>query len=354
MAIIGIACLLLWLILTIIGKVNKNKLLDQQMASRWANGGRYAHISCYIDSNIMVDGESLQFFQHGLNDLLMQDSITPANENARMFTDTYCAVGSVYASTKRSGTDIVAYGVAGDFFRFHPLKFSYGTFFGPDDIMKDYCVIDEETAWNLFGAINVVGMEVSIGGTPHTVVGIIERDKSKLVKQAGLDKSVIYLPYESLKENGSYKGITCYEIVMPNPISGYAKQKVIENLGIPESDMDVVENSSRFSTFRLFDVLKNSKARIMRTRAIQYPYWENVARVWENTLARLLVFRIICLAIPALFILIFLFSAYRHRKWHKEDVIEGIGNLWEKLKRAVKRLFHHEKSKREENYEKEM
>lgn len=353
MAAVACVSLMLCLILSIVSKVNKNKLPDQQMAARWANGGRYAQISCFIDPNAMIDADTLLFFRHRLNDLIQQDSIVPPNENARLFTDAYCATGNVTASTTRTSVSITAYGVAGDFFRFHPLQFSYGTFFGPDDIMKDYCVIDEETAWNLFGALNVVGMKVEIGGTQHTVVGVIARDKSSLVQQAGLDQPVIYLPYESLTVNGSCRGISCYEIVMPNPITGYAKQKIIDNIGISESDMSIVENSSRFSVMHLFDVLKTYRTRVMRTDSIPYPYWENVARAKENTLAKLLVFRIIFMAIPIVFLVLFLISAYRHRKWHKEDILEGIRTLWEKGKRAVQRLISKKGNKREENYEKE-
>ena len=45
-------------------------------------------------------------------------------------------------------------------------------------LMKDYCVIDEDAAWQLFGSNDVAGMTVYIGGVPHIVTGVIRRPAS--------------------------------------------------------------------------------------------------------------------------------------------------------------------------------
>lgn len=49
---------------------------------------------------------------------------------------------------------------------FHPLKLITGSYFSGNDLMQDYCIIDQDAAWQLFGSNDVVGMTVYIGNVP--------------------------------------------------------------------------------------------------------------------------------------------------------------------------------------------
>lgn len=47
-----------------------------------------------------------------------------------------------------------------------------------------------------------------IGGVPHYVAGVIERDGSKFAKSAGLNKTTVYLSDDSLQAYGTTAGIS--------------------------------------------------------------------------------------------------------------------------------------------------
>ena len=190
--------------------------------------------------------------------------------------------------------------------------------------MKDYVIIDEEAAWQLFGSNDVAGMQVVIQGVAHTIVGVIDRDDSKLAKAGGLTDSTIYMSYESLSEYGDCGEISEYEVLMPNPIEKFALSKVKEKLGVTAEQTEYIENSNRFSMLSLIQILGNFDERSMQTQAIIYPYWENIARAVENQIAVLFLFRVFFLLIPIVLIVIQVVILWKHRKWNKNDVKEWL------------------------------
>ena len=151
--------------------------------------------------------------------------------------------------------------------------------------MQDYCVIDEDAAWQLFGSPDVAGMTVYISGIPHMITGVVERPQGRLEKAAGLDSTLIYVSYQTLSEYGTDNGINHYEIVMPDPVSRFAYKYVKENLGSDEKEVEVVENSARYSLVSRLKLIPSFGTRSMNGKAIIYPYWENVARGYEDILA---------------------------------------------------------------------
>lgn len=337
LCLIGFISFLIFVALTVYSNIRIGKLKDQQMAERWSDEGAYAQISCFFGDPQQVTDYSLTELKYKLIDQLLQDSIAADNENARVIVDAYSAGGTVFVTSEKDMLSVNAIGVSGDFFKFHPLKLIYGTYFDNDYIMQDYIIIDEEVAWKLFGSSNVVGKTVTISNAPHTIIGVIHRDQSKLYKKAGLTDSTIYMSYRSLEKYGTNKGISTYEIVMPNPITGYAKSKVKDNISI--SKCEVVENTDRFSDKALFGNLKNFFYRSMRLENVSYPYWENVARVTQDVLAVVFLFRIIFISIPILFIVILLVKLWRNRKWNKHDVKRGILHLLHTIKGKIGKLL---------------
>ena len=130
--------------------------------------------------------------------------------------------------------------MGGDFFLFHRLKLKNGSFFSGNDVMQDFCIIDEDAAWQLFGSSDVVGQMVTVGGTPHIVSGVIERAEDKLSKAAGLSETLVYVSYESLSNYGTNNGINHYEICMPNPVSNYAYNLVKDKLKIDDKYIEII------------------------------------------------------------------------------------------------------------------
>lgn len=305
----------------------------QNMAKRWSEKGDVSQISCFFSREAGISENSILSFEHGLDSALEEASIISEseNENARLWADAYSANGRVSITSGRTTMDVAAVGIGGDFFLFHPLKLLNGSYFSGNDVMKDYIVIDEDAAWQLFGSNDVSGQMVSISGIPHIVAGVVERGEGRLEEAAGLSASVAYVSYETLSKYGTDYGINTFEVVMPNPVTGYAKQYVAENIGVAENEVEVVENTTRFDYGNRFKLLTQFGTRSMSSKAIIYPYWENIARGYEDIVGLLLVFMLLLYIYPAGLVTVALIIAWRRKTWTAKTV-------WAKVQDKLDRL----------------
>lgn len=298
-----IGSIIAYVVLTMVSASLERKLYDQHLPEKWSRDGGYAQISCYYSAKEEVTDFTIQSIQHSVESSLQEASITTENDNARLIVDCYSAKGEVTLTSGKTSLTASALGVGGDFFLFHPVEIINGAYFSGNALMKDYIIIDEDAAWQLFGSNDVVGMQVEIGGVPHLVAAVIKRDDDKLSKAAGLDKTLVYLSYESLEAYGTSKGISAYEILMPNPVKGFAYDIISKKVSANEDNVEVIDNSIRFNDIELFGVIKEFSERVMSKKDIIYPYWENKARAVENQMAVLLIFRIL-VAIPGIVVII--------------------------------------------------
>lgn len=323
--IIGVVCLLLAGILAAASAGIQNSLLSQNMAKRWDREGRSAHVSCFFSDSVQASPDTIRAFEYGLKGKLQEASIETSSENARLWVDAYSARGQISLSTDRASTEVGAYGVGGDYFMFHPLELEYGgMYFSDADMMQDKVILDQNTAWQLFGSYDVAGMPITIGRGPGAhigvVAGVVKSESGFMNEKAGATAGTVYLSYEMLNMQGRHSGINSYEIVMPNPITGFAKNIVTENIGFEEDQVEIVENSSRFSFLGLIRVLRQFGTRSMNVKAIIYPYWENAARGWEDILSILLVLEMIFLLIPTVLLVIWIRLRWKTRTFHFSHV----------------------------------
>ena len=319
--LIGIAVILVSLcfagILFLIRQSLIGKQEAQMMAQRWKKEKDVTQISCFFSREAGVSDYQIIAFEHMLDNALQEASIKLENANpgARLWADAYSASGTITLSTERTALTLKAKGVGGDFFQFHPQQLQYGNYFSGSDLNSDYIVIDEETAWQLFGGIDVSGKFVTIGGQPHMIAGVIHRPQGKMEKAAGLSDSIVYVSMSTLQNYSQYYGIEHFEIVMPNPIKDFAMQKVKENLSVDENEVIYVENTGRFGIVKSLEVLLQYGYRSMNGRAILFPYWENLARGCEDILAPITLLMVILLIIPATIVFVWAIYAWRHKGW---------------------------------------
>ena len=222
LGISGGVTFLLFLAAMLTGHILSGKQDSQNMAERWSSGNATAQISCFFSVNAGITEDRIQEFEHTIDNALVDAAVVQESENpgARLWTDAYSADGKITISSDRGSVTGDAIGIGGDFFLFHPLKLLYGSYFSGNDLMQDYCVIDEDAAWQLFGSPDVAGMTVYISGIPHMITGVVERPQGRLEKAAGLDSTLIYVSYQTLSEYGTDNGINHYEIVMPDRYPG--------------------------------------------------------------------------------------------------------------------------------------
>lgn len=314
---------------------------SQTMAERWSDKKDVAQISCFFSVNAGITEDRIKEFEHTIDGALTDASVIQESENpgARLWADAYSADGRITLSSDRSSLEADAIGIGGDFFLFHPLKLLSGSYFSGNDLMQDYCMIDQDAAWQLFGSNNVAGMTVTIGGIPHIVTGVVERPEGRLEEAAGLDSTLVYVSYQTLEELGSCNGINHYEIVMPDPVTGFAENFIREKLGTSEKETEVLENTSRYSFLSRLKLIPAFGTRSMNGRAIIYPYWENIARGYEDILAMVTVFELLFLIYAVVLALVFFGIWWKHKGWTLKD-------RWLYLKDKAERLGEKLRAKR--------
>ncbi len=357
LTITGVVSLVIFLVLTVAGSCMVRKLEAQNMAKRWSEDGGVSQISCFFSQNSNVDQNTIMGFEHELDKALQEASITSesANVNARLWADAYSAFGKLDLVGKTGQMQVNAIGAGGDFFLFHPLYLIQGSYFSGSDLMQDHIIIDEDIAWQLFGSNDVVGQQITIDGIPHLVSGVIRRDSGRFNDYAGNGSSIVYVSYETLQRHmqstGQSAAINHYEVVMPNPVSKFAYGIVKDKIGFDENEMEIVENTTRYQLVPLLQILGDFGMRSMNGKAIIYPYWENIARGYEDILVLLLIFRILFLLYPAVLLIIWLIWLWKHRKWHFKDIRNFIERKQEELREKKKDQKARRKKKAEEEEE---
>ena len=354
------------LILTIFG-INlyrqhvTESLYDQREGQRWSNDVRCGQVSLFFSESYGINTDRISEFEYNINKGLIADGYQDASaskaDGTAVWNDCYSAMGSISVTRDRRTVDAVGVGIGGDFFQFHPMQMVSGNYINSDSMMKDYVILDEELAWQLFGSNDIVGETITFEGVPHYIAGVVARDSGKYVKAAGLNFPTIYLSFESLATYGTIDasvlatngslgsvtekkkdededenrdsdvnteatGIVCMEVVMPNPVENYAKNFLISKLGINTNVVEVVDNTARYENKNLTKVLQNFHIRGMQLKPVILPYWENNARAHENILAIFLLIQIICAIVIFIMLAIFVVQSYRHRKWRMGDLFQ--------------------------------
>ena len=345
-SLMAILSLLLFFILTIWSSKKIKALDSQQAAARWDTEGGSAQVSCFFSEEVTVDEMQLTGFklelEKSLKEVLSAEEYS--NENGRrLIIDAYSSMGKITLTSDKGSLEADAVGIGGDFFFFHPLKLVSGGYFSGEDLMKDSIIIDEEAAWQLFGSGDIAGQCVLINSVPHFVEGVIKREEGKLAKRAGLDKTIVYVSNESLNAYGTGKGISTYEVVAPNPVKEYVYNKVKEKIGVKEDDMIVVENSSRYSAEALIPVILDFGMRSMQHTAVRFPYWENIARGFEDMRALVLLLQFILLLIPIVIMISFLVIKWKQRTFSWKDIGNKVIDFWERSIQYLRRKKDHDK-----------
>ena len=293
----------------------RDALRSQQAAVAWAGQSeeRFAQISAFLPRGAVFDENSIRSFRETVDRALVDASIE-ADQGRSLYTDAWSAVSETYVVGDRGSANAQVYGVGGDFFLFHPLHLRDGSYFSQSDLMKDRVILDEELAWRLFGSVYLEGLSVRINNRPYFIAGVISRESDKASSIAYTGGAGMFMSYEALDElTGGSAEIICYEIVLPDPISGFAVKTFSDRF--PVRSAAIMENSARYTFESIFRILSTFGVRSMRADGIVYPYWENAARYTEDWLALLLVLSFVSFAFPAICTVVWFIKAIRRLIW---------------------------------------
>lgn len=321
--IIILVSLLFMAVLNILSSHIARAVPDQNSYLAWG-GKDYAQVSCFTSRADAFTTDELMRFEYEL-----EKTLKDSTDDTSKWTDAYSGKGTLTVTNGNTSVKGTAYGVGNDFFLFHPLQLVSGGYIDNDYVMKDYILLDEESAWLLFGSANVAGLSVNINDEPYLIAGVLKKPDNRFNNASGNGEITFYVSYEALKKYDEKAAVTCYEVMMTNPVPHYAYDYVkkyfqtedsengaSESADTAESDrnISVIENSDRSSFRSLWNHLKNFGINAMDLDEISYPYWENVAMAYDSVLSFILCVRLLAILPALICVLLGLLEIYRSGK----------------------------------------
>ncbi len=340
LAVINAVFLCAFTVLTAVLCGITNRLSSQSAALRWNadSGGSYAQVSVFYPEKLGLNLDSVYTMRVDIEKKLTENSITAENSSARIWYDGYSALTTLSVTSSREeytiviDADVIATG--GDYFKMHPLELLSGYYYSDDDLMQDRVLLDENLAWQLFGSSNVEGMTVLINEKRFYVAGVIKPDSDSASSYTYGTKPHMYISYSgllSVSEDDYDTPITCYEAVLPNPVTGLAESIIEETSVGDDSERTIIENSERFSLKNLFAIAFDGGKRAVVDTELAYPFWENAARITEENAAVVLVWAAAMLIVPILTVMYFAFLLIHRRKTIAHKAAEKVKNSASKI-----------------------
>lgn len=271
-------------------------LPDQLAARRWDGKGSSQISVFFAEGEGDIPGRIYSLT--AAVDQAMQDASLTAPEEGRLWYCAYSTEQNMYARTERDSTTLRVSVIGGEYFLIHQPDLLCGSYLMPGGENAGYVFLDEQAAWKLFGAINVVGMPVTLGDGEYIVCGVGAVPSGTVYDEAYGQTPRAYILFDSPSAS-SVREISVYEAVLPNPVDGFALD-VFEKNFTAGGEYTVVENSRRFTVSALWDYITHMDTLGVRTSPVTYPWWENVAQVAQYRCAALLIAEIVLYALALL------------------------------------------------------
>ena len=273
------------------------KQLSQFEFSRWGGDSDldFVQYSCFVPENSALDLEAIYKFRYDMDKAINEASVENTGSSERLFNDAWCCRTKLKAYSDNGSGDVTVFAVGGDFFSFHPMPLVSGSYLREDDIMDDRIMLDRETAWLLYGGMDLTGLTVNIAGTEFVVAGVVDHEQDKYSKDSYFSGNAVYMSYTALtrlrKNTATDKDKaavietpTVYELVCPEPVKGFTYNLLEKSF--PEKEAEIIENTGRFGYFKLLRTAFTPGKRAVHDKPIAFPYWENASRLCETSLSR--------------------------------------------------------------------
>ena len=310
----------------------------QKAAERWQgeSSTEFHQVSCYLPVDEKQSLNDMYAFRFKLLDALHKAALDIDTDES-LFVDAWSSVDKLTVSSSRATGEASVIAVGGEFFQFHPIRLLSGSYLSESDLMQDRVLLDEDLAWLLFGGTELTGMSLKINGVPFVVGGVIEREQDFASKRAYTVGQGLYMSYDAyVGLTGNEQSITCYELVMPEPVKGFALNTVKENFNLGRGE--AVVNTGRFGLLRLYKLLGQTGTRSMQAMGMMYPYWENAARCVEDICVMLLLAATVFALAPLVTAVVYLVRLLRKgKKGLEEEVLPKLKDSAEEAVRVRQR-----------------
>ncbi len=335
-AIVFAVCAVVIGILELAAAGMKDDLEYLGAGERWSSDGeRFAVIAMYSEDGSGVTADQAESWVNSIDNALLNSSVSPKHENARSWTYTYMADDNLRITGPMTSANAEVIAAGGDFFVFHQMQFKYGSPFLNDKSNPMGIVIDRDLAWKLFGAENIVGMTVTISDIEYTVVGVVEKESdSGTYGYTYGDSPRMYMSYAGyVKIAGDGANITMFETALPNAVKGFAMNIFTGAVSYNEDTAELIEATERFSLTNRFNNMKTLKYSWIRENKIEYPYWENEAKVNDYFCAVIMIFEV---ALAAICVSAFVVSFITLRM-SGYTVTDTVKNTWHKIEPEIEK-----------------
>lgn len=313
-------------------------LVDGRARERFERGDlRYTQVSCFLSEDINLSASRMRYLDADIEKALTTDSYG-APDGSRVFLSAYSSERNFHYAGKKGSADAVrTFCVGGDFFYFHPIQMSSGWYFTGDELMETGVILDENLAWQLFGALDVSGMSVEVGGIHCTVLGVTKGPEGKPEKKEYGSAPTAYIPYALASRLSTEEiPVTRYEAVLPDPVDGYGMKLFRNTLNLKEGEYHYVENTNRYSALSVVKGLKNTKDRILRTDNIVYPYWENAARLADNRAHYIGILLVIFILPPILYLLFWIVLLFNRKEILVKGAVHHVSDAYTTIRKKIR------------------
>lgn len=302
--------------------VYMNSFDHEQVAKKFSNGTRFAQITVFAPDTAGLTVDKIMYFRYKLETKLTEKSITPPNDGARLYADAFSAYvdASLASNGSRTSNVKLAY-VGGDYSLFYKAYRDMPNV--GNDINHDRILLSRSAAWQLYGGEALYDYPVKIGSATFYVSGVYpDYKESAYIKDFYGDKPAAAADIKS----DAGINITCYDLIMVDPVKNFAVDTVKECLDLPEGTYLLVENSKRFSLGNLFKTVpKLVNADEPLPTGVNITPEEMAARHAEKVLAVMLVVLLVFAVYPAIWALILLYRLIRFmKKWFDRLVVSKI------------------------------
>lgn len=303
----SVVSLLLFAVLTGVSTGYRRRY-DENVAERYGAGNTYAYLSVTVSESSAMTNSDISNYRRAMDSACVTESLS---SEGRTWIDCYSgqsttSVNNPDGTLSASATITVC---GGSWFLFHEMNFKAGS---GNDGGFDEVVIDTELAWKLFGSYNVCGMDLFVDGKLCRIGGVVQFPGG-FAEEYIEDTPHIWITENLAEHLWGEQSYTTYELLMPNPVDGLAMKYFKEAVGEGE-DRILSEVSSRFDTLSLLKSIPELPRSAAHTSTVVCPWWDNASRCAAQLCAILMIFQVLALILPCIYLLHLLILAYRYRK----------------------------------------
>lgn len=277
-------------------KAKTDSLEHENSAEKFSAGERYSQMTLFIPESAEFTIDKVMYFRYNLEKALTDKSLS-APSGARLYVDAYSAQEDVtfQSQSLRTSKAKVTY-IGGDYKLFHSELDGL-----PDicsDVNHDRVLLSKTAAWQLYGGYELYDFAVTDTSEKTLYISGVFDDYSGGDYEKYYDgKSAVFADITDRTD----MPITCYEIILPDPVKNFALDTVKECIGLAEGTYLLVENSKRFSLSNVIDTAKNLVGADEQLPAgVEINPVEMMARRAEKELAVMLVIFAVLAVFPAL------------------------------------------------------